>query len=178
VVYLAAVTRLVATLWFLASATLGCGYKTVGYGAGFDGIRTVAIETPANETFFPGAEFVVADALRQEFLRRGAARLIEDPAAADLVVSGRVTRIRTSGRSLSSVTFTLEYQLEMVLDLEARRPDGPVWPIAADTLRAADLYLSSADVEATRKNRDEAMRRVASILAQRVHDSLFEAAFR
>ncbi len=42
-------------------------------------------------------------------------------------------------------------------------------------LQEAEYYLASADVEAMRKNRDEAIRRVAGVLAQRVHDTLFEA---
>jgi hypothetical protein len=64
----------------------------------------------------------------------------------------------------------------MVLDLEARTPDGASRPISNRFLREAELYLASADVEAMRKNRDEAVRRVAALLAQRVHDNLFEAA--
>lgn len=177
-VYLAAVRWLFATLSISLLASAGCGYKAVGYRAGFDGIRTIAIETPSNGSYVPGVEYVVADALRREFLRRGAVRVIEAPASADLILGGSVSKVISSGRSFSSVAFTLEFQLEMVLDLEARTPDGKSRPISSRSLREAEFYLSSADVEATRKNRDEAIRRVASVLAQRVHDSLFEVSSR
>jgi len=178
VVYLAAVRWPAATLSILLLASLGCGYKAVGYGAGFDGIHTIAIETPSNESYVAGVEYVVADALRREFLRRGAVRVIEAPSAADLILSGSVRRVHSTGRSFSSVEFSLEFQLEMVLDLEARTPDGEPRPISARSMSESEYYLASADVEATRKNRDEAIRRVSMLLAQRVHDSLFEAASR
>jgi len=178
VVYLAAVRRFAAILLLLLVAGSGCGYSLVGYGAGFDGIRTVAIETPENDTFVPGVEYVVADALRREFLRRGAVRIVDDPAAADLVLGGAVDRVRTSGRSFSSVVFSLEYELLLELKLEARRADGREIAIGKRSLRETEYYLASADVEATRKNRDEALRRLAAVLAERVHESLFEAAVR
>jgi hypothetical protein len=176
VVYLAAVRRFAAVLLLLLAAGSGCGYSLVGYGAGFDGIKTVAIETPANDSFVPGVEYVVADALRREFLRRGAVRVIDDPAAADLVLGGAVKKIRSVGRSFSSVVFSLEYELLVELELEARRSDGEEIAISKRALRESEYYLASADVEATRKNRDEALRRIATVLAERVHENLFEAA--
>jgi hypothetical protein len=176
VLYLAAVRQFAAILLLLLAAASGCGYSVVGYGAGFDGIRTVAIQTPANDSFVPGVEYVVADALRREFLRRGAVRIVDDPAAADLVLGGAVSRVESAGRSFSSVVFSLEYELVLVVDIEARRADGEDLAIGPRSLRESEYYLASADQEATRKNRDEALRRVAAVLAQRVHDSLFEAA--
>ena len=175
-VYLAAVRWIVATLPVLLVASLGCGYTLVGYGAGFDDIRTVSILTPENDSFVPGVEYVVADALRREFLRRGAVRVVDDPDTADLVLGGSVRDVRTAGRSFSSVSFALEYEVVLTLELEAVRPDGALLPLGQRSLREGELYLASADVEATRKNRDEAIRRLAGVLAQRVHESLFEAA--
>ena len=178
VVYLAAVRRFAAIFLLLLAAGSGCGYSLVGYSAGFDGIRTVAIETPENDSFVPGVEYVVADALRREFLRRGAVRIIDDPAAADLVLGGAVNKVVSSGRSFSSVVFSLEYELVLELELEGRRADGQPIVIGNRSLRESEYYLASADVEATRKNRDEALRRIAAVLAQRVHENLFEAASR
>jgi hypothetical protein len=175
VVYLAAVRRAAIFLLLLAVGS-GCGYSVVGYGSGFDGIRTVAIETPENDTFVPGVEFVVADALRREFMRRGAVRVVADPASADLVLGGAVSKVSSSGRSFSSVIFSLEYELRLSLDLVARRADGEEIRIGPRSLEESEYFLASADVEATRKNRDEALRRVATVLAERVHESLFEAA--
>jgi hypothetical protein len=41
-------------------------------------------------------------------------------------------------------------------------------------MQDTERYLASADVEATRKNRGEAMRKMAEVLAARVHDLLYE----
>ena len=168
--------RIAAILSALVAAATGCGYSLVGYSEGFGDIRTVAIHTPTNETYAPGVEYLVADALRREFLRRGAVRLVDDPEAADLVLSGTVRRVHISGRSFSSVVLTLEYEIVMVLDLEAVRADGTPLFVGRRSLVESEYYLASADVEAMRKNRQEALRRVSQVLAQRVHDSLFEAA--
>ncbi len=153
----------------------GCGYRLVGGTDELPGVRTVAIETPRNDSYEPGVEFVVADALRREFLRRGGVRLTNDPSRADLVLTGSVPDIETRGQSFSSVVLALEYEVTLTLDLEAQRPDGEALPISRSALRESELYLASADVEATRKNREEALRRLARLLAGRVHDSLSES---
>ena len=82
--------------WLLGA---GCGYAFIG--AGLDGVDSVAVKTPRNDSYQPGAEYVVADALRRELLRRDGAVLSEDPARADLVVSGRIVEIESSSRAFS-----------------------------------------------------------------------------
>ena len=68
----------------------GCGYKLVNYDEPIENLGSVAIQTFKNESYEPGVEFVVADALRREFLRRGAVVLVDDAIDADLIVSGTV----------------------------------------------------------------------------------------
>jgi hypothetical protein len=160
----------------LASVPLvACGYRMVRYGGGLGEVRSVAIRTFANDSYEPGVEYTVADALRREFLRRRGIRLIEDPGAADLVLSGRVEDVSVSGRSFSSVLLALEYQLTVDLELHATLRDGSDVPFDARALRDSERFLASADVEAQRKNREEAVRRVASVLAGRIYDGLAEA---
>lgn len=158
---------------FLAAP--GCGYHFVRYEGGMDGVHSVAIRTLRNESYEPGVEFVVSDALRREFLRRGAATLTEDAGAADLVVSGAVDQVSIEGRSFDSVVLATEFQLTLGLELEVVRSDGRALPIDARALRETERYFASADVEATRKNRSEAIRRLAALLAGRVHDAVDEA---
>lgn len=154
---------------------LGCGYRPVRYAAGLGDVRSLAIRTLENDSYEPGVEYVVSEALRREFLRRGAVRLIEDPGAADLVLSGSVAGVSTQGRAFSSVLLSLEYELTLDLALRATLRDGREVPLDAASLRESERYLASADVEAQRKNREEAVRRVSSLLAGRVHDALAEA---
>jgi hypothetical protein len=55
-----------------------------------------------------------------------------------------------------------------------RRGDGERLPVQ-EKLTDTERYLASADVEAERKNRGEAVRRVAAVLASRYFDRVSEA---
>jgi outer membrane lipopolysaccharide assembly protein LptE/RlpB len=160
--------------WLVA----GCGYAFVRYDGGLGEVRSVAVDTPRNDSYEPGVEFVVADALRREFLRRHGVRLVEDPAGADLVISGRVLPIRSNSRSFSSVILALEYELTLALELHATKADGSELAIDPRATSETERYLASADVEALQKNRQEALRRAAALLAGRVYDALYETLVR
>jgi hypothetical protein len=77
-------------------------------------------------------------------------------------------------RSFSSILFALEYEVRMELGLSVARRDGTPVPIDPHALTEAERYLASSDVEVTRTNRQEALRRLAGVLAGRVHDALYE----
>ncbi|MBW2268224.1 MAG: hypothetical protein JRH16_06585 [Deltaproteobacteria bacterium] len=164
------VVRLGVLGWLVLSA---CGYSVVRYSGALGEVRSVAVETPANDSTEAGAEFLVADALRREFLHRGAVRLVEDPAAADLVLGGRVLAVRAHGQSFTSTVRTLEYEVTLALALKATLQDGSEIPLDIRSLRETERYLASADAEALRKNREEALRRLAQLLAGRVYDALY-----
>ena len=151
-----------------------CGYRVVRYRDALGDARSVAILGVRNETREPGVDSLVTDALMREFLRRGALRVVEAPDAADLVVRGAVSEVRTRSLAFSSIQFALEYEVTLDLDLEVSRRDGSPVPLDARALSESELYLASADVEAARKNRQEALRRLSTLLAERVHDALFE----
>ena len=163
-----------AAFFLLACAAAGCGYQLVDYARPEGEARRVALPTLRNNSYEPGVEFLVADALRREFLRRGAFQLTDDLGAADVVVSGSVLPLLTSSTSFSSVVLSLEFQVSLTLDLHAKRADGSEVPLDSRSLRETERYLASADVAALRRNREEALRRLASILAVRVHDEVFE----
>ena len=152
----------------------GCGYKFVNYEESLENVGSVAIQTFVNESYEPGVEFVVADALRREFLRRGAVVLVDDAIDADLVVSGIVEPLVTKTRSFSSIALALEWEVTLRLAVDAEWSDGTRMRLDEDGTQATERYLASADIEATRKNRDEAIRTLASGLASHVHDMLYE----
>ena len=153
---------------------ISCGYTLVDYQTPPEGMSSVSIQTFANESYEPGIELVVADALRREFLRRGALSVLNDPAAADLVLSGSIDRIKTQSRSFSSVALTLEWEVTLALNIVATLNDGTLIPVDRTAMRETERYLASADVEATRKNREEALRKLSAVLAARTHDMLYE----
>jgi hypothetical protein len=157
----------------IAALCTGCGYTWQG-ASGAGSLGRVAVRTPENASSQPGLEFVVADALRREVMRRSGSRLVEDADQADWVVSGRVLPLRITPASLSPVVLTLEYQLTLEVDLRARAADGREVAGDARSLRESERFLSSADPEAQRKNRGEALQRVSRLLAARFLDRLGE----
>jgi outer membrane lipopolysaccharide assembly protein LptE/RlpB len=165
--------RGVPSLLLLLLAT-SCGYTLVDYQNPPEGLTSVSIQTFSNQSYEPGIELVVADALRREFLRRGAISVRNDPANADLVLTGKIGRIRTRSRTFSSVALALEYDITLELDIVATLRDGTVIPVEKGAMRETERYLASADVEATRKNREEALRKLSAVLAVRTHDMLYE----
>ena len=166
-------------LWLIALALIPlagtrCGYKFIDYSESIPGLGSVAVQTFKNDSYEPGVEFVVADALRREFLRRGAVVLVDDAIDADLVVSGVVESIVTRARSFSSISLALEWEVVLQLAVYAERSDGTRTRLDEDATLATERYLASADIEATRKNRNEAIRTMALGLAAHVHDMLYE----
>jgi len=164
-----------AVLAVVLAALAGCGYAPIRYRSALPGVETLAIGPLTNETYEPGVESVVLDALRREALARGGLRLVEDPEVADLVLSGAVRRLTIAPRSFSSVVLSLEYEVYMGLELRATRRGGRSIVIDPRAQNESELYLASADLEAMRKNRREAIRRLAGLLADRVWDSVYQA---
>jgi hypothetical protein len=165
-----------ALLLLTALLAGGCfaGYEIVRYENALGDVRTLAIRGLENESYEPGVEAIVSDALVTEFMRRGALQLIDDPEAADLVIGGAVEAVQIQSRTFSSIQFALEYAVSIRLRLEVSRRDGTTVELDDRSLQETELYFASADVETMRKNREEAMRRISGVLAGRVHDSLFE----
>lgn len=154
---------------------LACGYTPVAYPGSAADAPAVAVALLTNDSHDPGYELVVSDALRREFARRGGLRLVQEPEAADVVISGRIQPIDTLRRSFSSVVLALEYEVRVALELRVER-GGETVEVGPGVLQERELYLASADLEAMRKNRQEALRRIAGVLATRVHDVVYEMA--
>lgn len=159
----------------LTCAAAACsGYHWQRYGGALGDARTVAIEPVSNHSYDAGVEALVNDALMREFQRRGSVRLSKDPGHADVVLFGTLQPLVTRARSFSSVAYALEYEVTVTLTLSARRSNGSVIHFGPGVLHTSEIYLASSDVEVTRKNREEAIRRTCVVLAERVHDALAE----
>jgi len=160
--------------WLLLALS-ACGYSVPG-ALPDTRLGRLAIHAPENHTAYEGLGRVVGDALRREALRRPGCELVEDPSRADWVLTGRVLRVEGESASLSPVVLELERELTLALELRARGADGREVRGRRRTLRETERYLSSPDPEARRKNRDEALRRAAHVLAARFLDRVAEAA--
>jgi hypothetical protein len=164
-------------LLLLVAASFACGYTVErAASAAAPGAPRLSIRTLRNDSSEPGLERLVSDAMRREWSRRGHFRLVADPEDADWVVSGRVLPLTIQTRTLSSAVLALEQTvtLRVELDLTGRgageAPRRRRLPNQLST--ESELYFASADLEATRKNRTEALRRVAELVAERVADAV------
>jgi hypothetical protein len=159
-----------AAVLLCALLAAGCGYRLLRHADGRN--VTVSVVTLGNDSVEPGVELTVTRALRQEFLRRAAPRLVSDPSNADWVIRGRVRPLDISATSFDTVALALEYRVEMTLELEVSDAEGRPMSIEETALKESELYLASADAEAASKNKDEALRRIADVLAGRIHDAI------
>lgn len=163
-----AIVAVLAVAWLS-----GCGYGFVRYEGSLVGLDTLAIRTPSNESMEPGLDVTVAEALRREALRRGGPRLVSKDA--DLVLAGSVQPLRVEQSSFSSVLLALEYRVTLSVELRAIGRDGRARLAQPISVSESDRFLASPDVEVLRKNRDEVLRRLATLLAERCFDALYEA---
>jgi hypothetical protein len=161
----------------VATAAASCGYQFVDDRGALDPeMREIQFRVLENRTAEPGFEVLLADALREEFVRRGALRpvLSDGPSRAPLVLEGTVASAQIRSRAFSSTALTLEDSVDVTVNLEVTRASGEVvWQDAA--LQASERFLASPDPQVYESNKEQALRRIASRLATVAHDALFQA---
>ncbi|MBW2424070.1 MAG: hypothetical protein JRG86_07470 [Deltaproteobacteria bacterium] len=166
-----------AALLPLLVLCLGCGYRSLlapdpSSPEGEGGRMRLAVESIRNDSPEPWLDRIVTEAIRREMAARGRIELVDNPEAADLVLRGRVRPLDIRSQSFSSYVAALEYALTLELDCEVLRRQGDIVRLDSEMLSETDVYLASADVEVTRRNRLELLRRLSDLLAGRLADSL------
>lgn len=132
-------------------------------------VSVVALRSDSPE---PWLDRIVTDALRREVGGRARLALTDDPGEAEMTVRGRIRDLDINSRSFSSFVAALEYSLTLALDLEIVLASGDVVQLDPVMLSETDSYLASPDIEVTRTNRLEALRRISDLLAARVADAI------
>jgi len=159
--------------------TSGCGYRnqlslSAAAKAAPDGhVPTrIAVLAIRNDSPEPWLDRIVTDAMRREIDARGEFDFVDDPYGAEMVVRGRIRPLEVVSKSFSRFVAALEYNLTLRLDLEVVRAEGDIVRLDPSMLVETDVYFASPDVEVTRSNRLEVLRRLSDLLASRVADSL------
>ena len=147
------------------------GDRVVGNPADGSPLR-VSVISLRNDSPEPWLDRIVTDAMRREIGARGSFDFVNDPERADLVLRGRIRPLEIHSRSFSRFVAALEYGLTLRLDLEVVLEAGQVVRLDPKMLSESDVYLASADLEITRSNRLEALRRLSDLIASRVADSI------
>lgn len=154
-----------------------CGYAPVG-GKGVFGpdVRTIELLAFDNKTREPGLEQMVADAMAEEFERRGwlDAELQGEIANPDLVMRGVLQSATVRSSSYSAGGFALEESIDVTLDVDVRRSTTGEVLYQHPGFRVHEVFLSSADPQVYASNKEQALRRVSSEIASQVHDELFQ----
>ena len=157
----------------------GCGYRNMLSAptpddAGDEARRPtrVAVIAFRNDSPEPWLDRILTDSMRREISARGDFDFVNDPRRADLTIRGRIRPLDVTSKSFSRFVAALEYGLTLKLDLEVVRARGDVVRLDPRMLTESDVYLASADIEVTRSNRLEVLRRLSDLLASRVADSL------
>ncbi len=165
----------------LVSVMAACGYRSTlggreagGPGGGRENANPsrVAVVGLRSDSPEPWLDRIVTDALRREVGGRARLRLTDDPENAQLQIRGRIRPLETTSRSFSSFVAALEYSLTLELSLEVRLESGDVIQLDPTMLSETESYLASPDIEITRTNRLEALRRLSDQLASRVADTI------
>jgi hypothetical protein len=182
--------RLAATLVIAFVFSVGCGYRSQLAGASSEKpvegqphqsastgesllpLTRIAVLALRNDSPEPWLDRIMSDAIRREFDVRGVFDVVNDPNRADVVVRGRIGQLDTTSKSFSRFVAAVEYGLTVRLDLEVVLLSGDIVRLDSGTLTESDVYLASPDIEVTRTNRLEVLRRLSDVLASRVADSI------
>jgi len=191
--------RLTSTIGALALLLGGCGYHLVGGTSPFDGnVRTIGVQTFANETREIGIEKRLALAIEREFIIRGPLRVATTPAEGDLVLTGTVRVVEDRPVAFNRQDEVLIYQSALALDLELRRRDSGeiIWRVhglqgvhdyesvasvvvatsaefRSGTLNAEDLG-AFTDIQLAESRRRQAVEHIIGGLARDVYESIME----
>jgi len=159
---------------------LGCGYRLVDESAVFGpDVRVIQLEPITNTTTEIGFEAMLTDALQEEFVRRGVLipQYTRDPEQAGLSLEGVVLEAEVVPTAFSSVTLTLEDQIQIRLSVTVARMQSADTVMSLPSLFYAERFLASADPQVYESNKEQALRRIASRAASQIHDVLFQQPF-
>jgi hypothetical protein len=172
-----AIAGLALLLSACAVLMTACGYRALdGRGAFGDDVKTIELRTFDNESREPGLEQMIGDAMVEEFGRRAwlEPELAGSQVSPDLVLRGVVHSATVRSTSYSSGALALEERIEVRMDVDVRRGGSGELVYQHPDFRMTEVFLSSADPQVYASNKEQALRRLSSAVAERVHDELFE----
>lgn len=166
-------------LFFFGAAA--CGYQsgireTPSPGGSARDDLTVAVPLFENATFEPILEKRLGEIFKETLLSRGW-KIVGDPDAAPLVLTGRIHRYERIPVSLNLQEQAEEYRIRIGLEVrlfdstEGRNEANLVWKREVEG--AAD-YIARPDPSADRVAQDRAIREAARRMAERTVDFLLE----
>ncbi len=162
--------RLHAVLAVVLVVAAGCGYRFQGTARGLPGgARTLAVPILQNPTLEPDLGPLLAAALRDQFARTPAIRLVRT-GEAEAILRGRVLGIEADAVAFDAAGLALEYRATISVELTLTDPSGTVIYWSDPGVVGSDTYRAATDPLVTEANRREALRRIAADLGRSVRD--------
>ena len=166
--------RLIAglsVLWIIS----GCG------GYGFRGtvnnlpsdIKAVSIPVFLNESIEPGVEVIFANALIYEFNRSQVLQVVSE-SEAQAQINGKIRSIAIDPVIYANLTQALERKVTISLEVTCRRSDNQKVLWQNQGLSRYEVYRVTTDPNQTQRNKEEAIKKIAQDLSERIHNSILE----
>ena len=166
--------KLFLLLLLLFSTTLptACGYGLRGTRQLQGDYRTVAITPFVNRTYESLIENYIYNALVEEFARGRSLEVVRAPDA-DLLIKGTIVKVESYSISYSPDDKTYEYRTSLILDVEAvdAHTLKVVW--SRNGMHEVEEYKASREPLEIDRNKQIALKRICTILAENIHDGLF-----
>ncbi len=150
-----------------------CGYHRVERGINLPGgIDSIAVPVFRNDTYESGVETLFTDALREQIIRSGFAKL-SNVKEADAVLIGTIRKFTVKALSFSTGDFAVEYRanFSMRIRLVAKNGDT-LWE--DNSVSRIEDYRVEADIFSSEAARQRAIRFIASKLMADLHDRIFD----
>jgi hypothetical protein len=136
-------------------------------------IRTIAVPYFINKTYEPAVDRIFTDALVNEFVESREFTLTTEDKA-DVVMRGVLKSLEEKTISHNRKDRALEYRVTVTLEfsVEERATGKVIW--RDRNITHNEEYRVNTDIAVTEFNKDEAIKRLAAELAERIHDNLLE----
>lgn len=159
----------------------GCGYHLVEYDRSSSlQSKRIAIPTFYNDTFEPLIERKITGFIKEEFVSRGSLQIVNDPAMADLTLTGRITGFRLIPISFTKDSRVREYRVSIAVDIDLIDKTGN--PNQKDkryilTEKGREVtaeYLVTDDLSANRAAEDRAIEEAERLFAEDLVSQILE----
>jgi hypothetical protein len=152
----------------------GCGY-------GFRGtvnnlppdIQGIYIPVFLNETIEPGIEIVFANALIYEFNRSRVLEVVSESQAQAQII-GKIRSIAIDPVIYATLTQALQRRVTVTLEISCRRSDNQKVLWQDQNLSRYEVYSVTTDPNQTERNKQDALKKIAQDLSERIHNSILE----
>lgn len=96
----------------------GCGYRFVRYDRSPQQSKKIAVPTFYNDTFEPLIGKKIAGFIKEELVSNGVLQVVNDPAMADLTLTGRITSFKLIPISFTEDNRVREYRVSIKVDID------------------------------------------------------------